>query len=160
MAQETPGVARGAREGLVCRTRTRRGRAWKEVSSLVGTARCSPPSLTAARPLGGAGGSPFPRGVGRGGHFTDSLRQRASENPEHKAAWTRLAAALSRPLTPPSPPPSLRSWLLARSCARALSLPPISAPGTVPAQVCARGTKHYLPRSDRLQNPREGVYPE
>lgn len=66
------------------------------------------------------------------------------------------------PAPSPHRPAAFSAILAARSlvCARALSLPPISAPGTVPAQVCARGTKHYLPRSDRLQNPREGVYPE
>lgn len=122
MAQETPGVARGAREGLVCRTRTRRGRAWKEVSSLVGTARCSPPSLTAARPLGGAGGSPFPRGVGRGGPLYGLPQAESFGEP---GAQGRVDTAGRRALPPPHPtvpPPSLRSWLLARSCARARSL--------------------------------------
>ena len=129
-----PGDSWGC-EGLVCRTGTRRGRAWKEVSSLVGTARgCSPPSLTAARPLGRAGGSPFPRGAG--GDFTDSLRQRASENPEHKAAWTRLAAALGAP-SPHRPRRLLCGPGCALARARARSPSNLSAPGTVPAQVCA-----------------------
>lgn len=90
------------------------------------------------------------------GSFTDSLRQRASENPEHEAAWTRLAAALSRPLTPPSPPPSpLFSWLLTLSFCLSVCLR-----AQYPLRFVPRGTKHYLPRSDRLQNPKEGVYPE
>lgn len=89
------------------------------------------------------------------GGFTDSLRQRASENPEHEAAWTRLAAALSRPLTPSSLPPSLFSWLLSLSFCLSVCLR-----AQYPLRFVSRGTKHYLPRSDRLQNPKEGVYPQ
>ncbi|CAI9153715.1 unnamed protein product [Rangifer tarandus platyrhynchus] len=156
--RERRGGAEAQRRRRPGRTRRPRGarlqdreaqRSCLAVSSFVSTPRCcSPPLLmaTEAARASQEGCLVLTR------DFTDSLRQSASENPEHEAVWTRLAAALSRPLTPPSPPPSAPL-----SCLLSLSL---HLWAQYPLRFLPPGTKHYLPHSATLQNLRRGVYSE
>lgn len=50
-----------------------------------------------------------------------------------------------RPLTPPSPPPSLRSWLRSRSCARALSLQSLCSGHSTRSGLCPEGQSITCP---------------
>lgn len=111
-----PGDARGAHERFVCRTGTHRGHAWKEVTSLVGTDRCcSPPSLTAARPLGRRRRVPLSsRGALRTRSGRELRRTRSTRPRGH--GWPPHSPALSphrpcRLLCSPGCSPSLSVFL-------------------------------------------------